>query len=94
MPTPASLFALFGGRWGDNMKNLAMANHDSDRKKDVICGCSGTTEAQIKKQIDKGVDDLEGISRATGACSGCGACDTDVQAFIAEYIAAASSNAV
>ena len=71
-----------------------MTNPESDRKKDVICVCSGTTTAQIKKQIDKGIIDLEGISRATGACSGCGACDTDVQALIAEYIAAASSNAV
>jgi len=62
-----------------------MANHDSDHKKVVICGCSGTTTAQIKKQIDKGIDDLEGISRATGVCSGCGACDSDVLALIAEY---------
>jgi len=28
--------------------------------------------------MDKGVDDLDGISRATGSCSGCGACDTDI----------------
>ena len=70
-----------------------MTNHDSDHKKVVICGCSGTTEAQIKKQIDKGVNDLDGISRATGACSGCGACDTEVLALIAEYRASASPNA-
>ncbi|MCX7111297.1 MAG: (2Fe-2S)-binding protein [Proteobacteria bacterium] len=70
-----------------------MNNKDSDRKKDIICGCSGTTTAQIKKQIDKGVEDLEGISRATGACSGCGACDTDILALIAEYISSVSRNA-
>ena len=67
-----------------------MTDNETNRKKVVICGCSGTTEAQIKKQIDKGIVDLEGISRATGACSGCGACDTDVLALIAEYIASAS----
>lgn len=50
---------------------------------DKLCACSGTTERQIKKMLDKGIDDLEGISRATGACSGCGACDTDILAFIA-----------
>jgi bacterioferritin-associated ferredoxin len=73
---------------------IEMTNPDSDRKKDIICGCSGTTAAQIKKHIDKGVEDLEGISRATGACSGCGACDTEVLALMAEYLATVSSNAV
>ena len=72
---------------------IEMNNNGSDSKKDIICGCSGTTTAQIKKQIDKGVDDLEGISRATGACSGCGACDTDILALIAEYISSISRNA-
>jgi len=69
-----------------------MTDKDSDRKKDIICGCSGTTTAQIKKQIDKGVEDLECISRATGACSGCGACDVDILAFMAEYISSVSRN--
>jgi NAD(P)H-nitrite reductase large subunit len=61
--------------------------------KDIICGCSGTTTVQIKKYIDIGVDDLESISRATGACSGCGACDTDILAFIADYISSVSRHA-
>ncbi|CAI8720390.1 (2Fe-2S)-binding protein [Methylocaldum szegediense] len=56
-----------------------------DQKKDVICRCSGTTTAQIKRLVDKGVNDLESLSRATGACSGCGACDTDIMALLAEY---------
>ena len=63
-----------------------MNNNDSDRKSNIICRCSGTTIGQIKKQIDKGVDDLESLSRATGACSGCGACDADIMALIDEYI--------
>ncbi len=63
-----------------------MNNNDTDSKKDIICRCSGTTTGQIKKHIDMGVDDLESLSRATGACSGCGACDTDILALIAEYI--------
>jgi bacterioferritin-associated ferredoxin len=62
-----------------------MNNLHPDRKKDVICGCSGTTAGQIKRLIDKGVDDFDEISRATGACSGCGACDTDILALLAEY---------
>ena len=63
-----------------------MNNNDTDIKNDIICRCSGTTTGQIKKYIDRGVNDLESLSQATGACSGCGACDTDILALIAEYI--------
>jgi NAD(P)H-nitrite reductase large subunit len=62
-----------------------MNNNNSDRKQDIICRCSGTTTGQIKKHINTGVDDLESLSKATGACSGCGACDTDILAMLAEY---------
>ncbi|MFM8331618.1 MAG: hypothetical protein ACKN9T_08010 [Candidatus Methylumidiphilus sp.] len=43
--------------------------------------------ASLKKAKveDQGVFDLDGVSRATGACSGCGACDMDVLALVAEY---------
>jgi nitrite reductase (NADH) large subunit len=58
-----------------------------DRKAERICACSGTTVGQIKRLIDKGIVDLEDISRATGACSGCGACDTDIRALLADYTA-------
>ncbi|QXP86076.1 (2Fe-2S)-binding protein [Methylococcus sp. Mc7] len=61
-----------------------------DDRRDVICRCSGTTAQQIRRQFDKGVTDIDGISRATGACSGCGACDTDIMALLAEYLLAAS----
>jgi len=49
-----------------------------DRKNDVICHCSGTTTQQIIKLIDNGVDNLERISRITGASAGCGACETEI----------------
>ena len=69
-----------------------MNNNISDSKKDIICRCSGTTIGQIKKHIDNGVDDLESLSNATGACSGCGACDTDILALITEYAASVNNN--
>ena len=62
-----------------------MNDNQSDKKKDIICRCSGTTTRQIKKHIDNGVDDLESLSNATGACSGCGACDTDILALIQHF---------
>ncbi|MEW6036852.1 MAG: (2Fe-2S)-binding protein [Pseudomonadota bacterium] len=59
-------------------------------RKDIICRCSGTTTWQIKRQFDKGVTDMNGISRATGACSGCGACDTDIETLLATYVLSVS----
>ncbi|MFA6052226.1 MAG: (2Fe-2S)-binding protein [Methylobacter sp.] len=56
-----------------------------DQKKDVICYCSGTTKRKIRELIDNGINDLDRISRRTGACSGCGACDTLILELIAEY---------
>lgn len=56
-----------------------------DRKKDIICRCSGTTITQIRRYADQGVTDLETLSLATGVCSGCGGCDADVLALLAEY---------
>jgi bacterioferritin-associated ferredoxin len=62
-----------------------MSQTDTERTKDVICRCSGTTETRILHLLDQGVDTLDDISRATGAASGCGSCDTDILALIAEY---------
>lgn len=56
-----------------------------DKKKDVICYCSGTTKEKIKALIDNGIGDLDSISRKTGACSGCGACDTLILELISAY---------
>jgi bacterioferritin-associated ferredoxin len=53
--------------------------------KDFICYCSGTTKEKIKALIDKGIDDLDSLSKLTGACAGCGSCETAVPELIAEY---------
>ncbi|MGZ5031404.1 MAG: (2Fe-2S)-binding protein [Methylobacter sp.] len=55
-----------------------------DKKQDVVCHCSGTTKRQIKELISNGADNLDEISRMTGACSGCGACDVLVLELLAE----------
>jgi bacterioferritin-associated ferredoxin len=60
-------------------------NDNRPGKKSVVCNCSGTTEERIKEIIDTGITDLDSISRKTGACSGCGACDTLILELIAEY---------
>ncbi len=58
-----------------------------DRSKDIVCHCSGTTKTAIKGLIDDGVDNVDEISRLTGACSGCGACDVLVLELLAGNIA-------
>jgi NAD(P)H-nitrite reductase large subunit len=55
-----------------------------DNKKDVICHCSGTTKGQIQTLIHDGIDNLDDISRNTGACSGCGACDISILEFLVD----------
>lgn len=59
--------------------------HDPEEAQTVICRCSGTTTGQIKRLVDKGVVDLDGISRATGACSGCGGCESDIVSLLAGW---------
>ncbi|MGZ4991793.1 MAG: (2Fe-2S)-binding protein [Methylobacter sp.] len=56
-------------------------------KSDVICHCSGTTKKQIKDLVNSGIDNLDGISRMTGACSGCGGCDVSILEFLSENTA-------
>ncbi|MBE0437805.1 MAG: (2Fe-2S)-binding protein [Methylomicrobium sp.] len=46
-----------------------------DKKNDVLCACSGTTDLQIRQLIDEGITGPERLSRITGACSGCGSCE-------------------
>lgn len=55
------------------------------RKLDIICKCSGTRKSQIIRLMDAGVTSVEAISSATGACSGCGACDSDILDLMAEH---------
>lgn len=52
---------------------------------EIVCHCSGTTKQKIKELVENKLTDLEGISRKTGVCSGCGGCEGVVLEFIAEY---------
>jgi bacterioferritin-associated ferredoxin len=52
-----------------------MTQQQNPQEDIIICDCAGTTEAKIQQLIDDGIDNLDRISRITGAASGCGACD-------------------
>lgn len=66
--------------------NPPMNDIRPEKSEDIVCRCSGTTRERIQRLIAAGVNDLDGISRRTGACSGCGACDTLIMELIAETI--------
>jgi len=62
-----------------------MQYKETDDLQEVICTCSGTTKEKIKQLIDKGASDLDKISSATGAGTGCGSCDVPIENIIAEH---------
>lgn len=50
---------------------------DPELADEIICPCSGTTRGNIVELHAQGKD-LDGISRWTGAVSGCGGCEWDI----------------
>lgn len=59
-----------------NMKST----HPAD---EVICHCSGTTQGHIQSLFEQGLD-IDAISRRTGAISGCGGCEWDIEQLLKE----------
>ena len=53
----------------------------NDIVNDIMCTCSGTTRGQIYDLVQQGKD-IDAISRWTGAKSGCGGCDWDIEVFV------------
>jgi len=47
----------------------------------IICSCSGTKRSQIERLFNQGMD-LDEISRWTGAVSGCGGCEWDIEGLL------------
>jgi NAD(P)H-nitrite reductase large subunit len=64
-----------------------MADNSTEDLDEVICDCSGTTRAKIYSLIEQGIVDADTISRKTGAISGCGSCEWDIESILDEYVA-------
>jgi len=60
-------------------------NDDRINQHNIICHCSGTTQEKIKVLVEDDITDLDSLSRKTGVCSGCGACENLILQLIAEY---------
>ena len=61
-------------------------NNASDITDEVICDCSGTTRGKIISLVEQGIVDTDTISRKTGAISGCGSCDYDIENLLDELV--------
>ncbi|WP_292779165.1 (2Fe-2S)-binding protein [Methylophilus sp. UBA6697] len=58
-----------------------MPGADEENPKEVLCSCSGTTRGLIIDLVAQGKD-LEGISRYSGALSGCGGCEWEINELV------------
>ena len=58
---------------------------------EIMCNCSGTTRGQIYALVQQGMD-IEAISRWTGAKTGCGGCDWDIEVFVNALTGAKNSS--
>lgn len=56
------------------------------RDDEIVCDCSGTTKGKIKQLFQQGVVDLDTLSRKTGAISGCGSCEWDIETLLDELV--------
>lgn len=56
-----------------------------DKPDNLVCYCSGTTAEKIQALLARQIDDLDAISRQTGACSGCGSCESVIVAMIRRH---------
>ncbi len=61
-----------------------MTEINQEQQSEVICDCTGTTKEKVLSLIEQGAD-LDKISSATGACTGCGSCDVEVINLIKEF---------
>lgn len=64
-----------------------MSEYSQAELDEVICDCSGTTRAKLLSLVEQGIVDADTISRKTGAISGCGSCEWDIEALLDEAIA-------
>jgi len=59
-------------------------DNDYDDLDETVCICSGTTKRKILQLIEEGCD-LDTVSRKTGAFSGCGGCEFELEELFDEH---------
>lgn len=72
--------------------NLTSDSLTSNRLADkIMCSCSGTTYGKIFDLVAQGMD-IDAISQWTGAKTGCGGCEWDIEVFVNALIEQKSAN--
>jgi len=59
---------------------------NADSADEVMCYCSGTTRSKIECLFEQGLG-MDGISRQTGAASGCAGCEWSIAELLKELAA-------
>lgn len=52
----------------------------------VLCHCMDVSAGAIMDAIDNGAETFDDVQAETNCCTGCGACQEEIEAFIANYI--------
>lgn len=60
-----------------------MNSENAQPDDEVLCFCSGTKRRDIQRLFEQGMD-LQAISSWTGALTGCGGCEWDIEVFLQE----------
>lgn len=68
-----------------------MSTENENPDDEVMCMCSGTKRGQIRAMFMQGLD-TEAISRKSGALTGCGGCEWDIEVFLKELAAEADAD--
>lgn len=48
----------------------------------IVCECFGVTNGMVKEAVAEGATTLEEVAAKTGAGTGCGACNDDLQRLV------------
>ena len=52
----------------------------------IVCECFGVTNGQIKEAVENGATTLEEVAEKTGAGTGCGTCNDDLQRLVDFFV--------
>ena len=53
----------------------------------IVCECFGVTNGQVQDAVKEGASTLEEVAEKTGAGTGCGGCNDDLQRLVDFFVA-------
>ena len=60
-----------------------MSNSKNNPDDEILCFCSGVKRGKIRELYRQGFE-LQGIAEMTGAMTGCGGCEWEIEYFLKE----------